>query len=448
MVALLKTLQVILALSILILIHEFGHFIFSKMFGVRVEKFYLFFDIGGKRLFSTRHNKFVRRFLPRLANSETDYGIGWLPLGGYCKIAGMIDESMDSEQLKREPQEWEFRTRPAWQRLLIMVGGVLFNFILAIILYIGILAGWGESYISNEGTKIYVNDLAYEMGFRSGDHILRFDEYEPENFGMLQADLARRNVRKATVLRDADTLDLYIDHSMIGGVLESPNMFALAMPFIIDTIPPGSPNALSGLRRGDRIVRIADCEIECLQQSRELLHGLADSTILASVVRDSDTLQMGLQVDSAGLLGVYTAFPRELIKTREYNVIQAIPAGFKLTFSTIGGYLRDLRLVATPSTEAYKSVGSFISIGQVFPDTWDWYSFVNILALLSIMLGVMNLIPIPGLDGGHIVFTLYEMITRRKPSERFLYIAQAIGMLLLIMLMILAFGNDIGRLIR
>lgn len=448
MVVLIKTLQVILALSVLILIHEFGHFIFAKIFGVRVEKFYLFFDLGSKRLFSTKNSRLVRRFFPKLAEAETDYGIGWLPLGGYCKISGMIDESLDTDQLKRAPEPWEFRTKPAWQRLLIMFGGVLMNFLLAIFIYIGMLAAGGESYLSNDGAEIYVNELSSDMGFRSGDHIISFDGYEPENFSMLQADLARRDVSKAVVLRDGDTLELYIDHTRIGEVLESPGMFSLAIPFVIDSIPPTSPNYASELRPGDRIVSVGGEGVEFVQDSRELLKSFASSSVDVLVERDSSRLGMTLAVDSLGLIGVYTHFPYELVKSREYGFFEAIPAGFKLTFTTIGGYLRDLKLVFTPSTEAYKSVGSFIAIGQVFPDSWNWIQFLNILALLSIMLGVMNLIPIPGLDGGHILFTLYEMIFRRKPSDKFLLVAQYIGMLLLIALMVLAFGNDIGRLIK
>lgn len=435
MVVVIKILQVVLALSILVIVHELGHFLFAKLFRIKVDKFYLFFDAGGFALF---------RFKPK--NSDTEYGIGWLPLGGYCKIAGMVDESMDTEALKKEPQPWEFRSHPAWQRLLVMAGGVLFNFIMAIALYIGILAGWGESYISNEDNSIYVNGLAYEMGFRNGDRILRFDDYEPENFGMLQADLARRTAHKATVLRDGDTLDIYIDQNMIGDVLNTPGMFDLAVPFVINEVPETSPNYGSGLASGDRIIAIDGKAVEFVQDSRPLLKGFIGNTVPVTVLRDRDSLSMDLKVDTLGRLGVYTRMPG--IKTKEYSLLSAIPAGFRLTFETIGGYLQDLKLVFTPSTEAYKSVGSFIAMGQIFPATWDWYRFINILALLSVMLGVMNLLPIPALDGGHIVFTLYEMITGKKPNDRFLMAMQTIGMILLLMLMILAFGNDIGRLFK
>ena len=445
MIVIIKALQVILALSILILIHEFGHFFFAKLFGIRVDKFYLFFDAGEFRLFSTK-SKWFLKLCPKAAEWETEYGIGWLPLGGYCKIAGMIDESLDTEQLKSEPQPWEFRSKPAWQRLFVMAGGVLMNFILAIGIYIGILAGWGERYISNENSCIYVNSLAHDMGFRNGDHIISFDDYIPENFAMLQADLVRNNVSKVTLLRQSDTVDLYIDQNRIGEVLQTPGMFDLALPFTISTIPEESVNYNLDLQAGDRVICIGETDVKFYQDAQPVLKGLAGQIANISLIRDADTLQRTVQIDTAGRIGVLLQQPE--IKTREYDLLSAIPAGFKKTFSTIGGYLQDLKLVATPRTEAYKSVGSFISIGQIFPSYWDWFSFLNILALLSVMLGVMNLIPIPALDGGHIAFTLYEIITGRKPSDKFLMATQIIGMVLIFALMILAFGNDIARFFR
>ena len=444
MIVLVKTLQVILALSLLIVIHELGHFTFAKLFHIRVEKFFLFFDVGGVKLFSTRRGWFARLF-PKAKEWETEYGIGWLPLGGYCKIAGMIDESLDTASMKREPQPWEFRTHNPWQRLLVMAGGVLYNFLFAILAYTLILNIWGSAYVKNDGNAVYVNQLAYEMGFRSGDRILRLDDYEPEDFGMLQVDLARRDVRKATVLRGTDTLDIYIDQSRLGEVLNTPGMFDLAVPFVVDTIPADTPNA-GRLLHGDRIVTVDGEPVVYLQDARPLLARHAGGEVPVSVLRGADTLQVPLQVDSSGRVGVYPVAPG--YEYKEYSFLEAVPAGVKLTFSTIGGYLQDLKLVATPRTEAYKSVGSFIAIGQVFPAKWDWYRFLTLLALLSIMLGVMNLLPVPALDGGHIVICLYEIVTGRKPSDKFILAAQMVGMVLLFLLMFLAFGNDIGRLLR
>ncbi len=442
MIALIKTLQVILALGILILMHEFGHFFFAKLFRIRVDKFFLFFDAGGFKLLSTKTGWFARLF-PKATQWETEYGIGWLPLGGYCKIAGMIDESMDTEHLKTEPQPWEFRTKPAWQRLLVMAGGVLFNFIFAVMTYSTILGIWGEAYIKNDGNGIYVNELAYEMGFRNGDRILAFDDYIPEDFSMLQADLVRENTHRVTVLRQGDTLNIYIDQNMIGEVLQNPGMFSLAHPFIVSSVAENSLNKEADLQSGDRIIAIDSMRTEFVQDAWKILGEKKGGQVLATITRQADTLTRTMQVDTSGMLGVYLQSPE--VQTREYTFLSAIPAGFTKTFSTIGGYLKDLKLVFTPKTEAYKSVGSFIAIGQIFPSAWDWHAFLSIIALLSIMLAVMNLLPIPALDGGHIVFTLYEMITGRKPDDRFLMVTQMIGMILILGLMFLAIGNDILR---
>ena len=442
MIALIKTLQVILALGILILVHEFGHFFFAKLFGIRVDKFFLFFDAGGFKLLSTKTGWFAR-LSPKATQWETEYGIGWLPLGGYCKIAGMIDESMDTEHLKTEPQPWEFRTKPAWQRLLVMAGGVLFNFIFAVMTYSTILGIWGEAYIKNDGNGIYVNELAYEMGFRNGDRILAFDDYIPEDFSMLQADLVRENTHRVTVLRQGDTLNIYIDQNMIGEVLQSPGMFSLAHPFIVSSVAENSLNKEADLQSGDRIIAIDSMRTEFVQDAWKILGEKKGGQVLATITRQADTLTRTMQVDTSGMLGVYLQSPE--VQTREYTFLSAIPAGFTKTFSTIGGYLKDLKLVFTPKTEAYKSVGSFIAIGQIFPSAWDWHAFLSIIALLSIMLAVMNLLPIPALDGGHIVFTLYEMITGRKPDDKFLMVTQMIGMILILGLMFLAIGNDILR---
>ncbi len=442
---LLKILQLIVALSVLILVHEAGHFSFAKLFKIRVDKFFLFFDIGGKALLSTKHGWFAKLF-PRFMDKETEYGIGWLPLGGYCKIAGMVDESMDTESLKGEPQPWEFRTKKAWQRLLVMAGGVLYNFIFAILLYIAALQIWGTSYISNEENRIFAGELAREMGFRTGDRILALDDYIPTDFSSIQADIARRNVSVATVERDGDTVQVYIDHSYMPRLISERDVFDLAVPFVVDTIPPASPNYGAGYRKGDHIIAVDSLIITYLQDSRGIFSGKPNSELTATVVRGSDTLMLPIRTDSTSRALIYAHIPG--IYTKEYGFFESIPAGVELTFSTIGSYLRDIKMVMSPSTGAYKSVGSFITIADAMPSSWNWQIFVHLLGLLSIMLGVMNLLPIPALDGGHIVFVIYEMITGRKPSDKFMEVAQMIGMVLILALMLFACGNDIGRLIR
>ncbi len=435
MVVLIKTLQVILALSILILIHELGHFTFARIFGIRVDKFYLFFDIGGKALF---------RYKPK--NSHTEYGIGWLPLGGYCKIAGMVDESLDTGSLKNPPQPWEMRSKPAWQRLFVMLGGVLFNFIFAVVVFIAIMAVWGQSYVDNgDDACLYVNELAYEMGFRNGDHIVAMDGVPQEDFAMMQVNMVRNDVSKVTVLRDGDTLNLYIDKSRTAEMLNTPGMFSLALPFVIDSIPPVSVNHEAGLMKGDRIVEVDSVAVSFLQDARPLLAGHAGGRVHAMVVRGADTLTKELAVDTLGRIGVITKAPS--LKTRTYSLWSAVPAGITYTFDSISGYVKDLGLMFRPQTGAYKSVGSFIAIGQVFPASWNWYAFMTILAMLSIMLGVMNLLPIPALDGGHAFIIIYEMITGRKPGDRAMVVLQVVGMIFIFALMILALGNDIIRLL-
>lgn len=441
-----KILQVIIAFSVLIVIHELGHFTFARLFGIKVDKFFLFFDAGGIKLFSTKTSRWFTRLFPKMKDADTEYGIGWLPIGGYCKINGMIDESLDVETILKDPQPWEFRSKPVWQRALVMAGGVLFNFLLAITLYIVMLYTWGNDYLSNKDNNVYVNELAYEMGFRTGDRILKFDDYEPEDFSMLQADLARRSVKTAEVLRGQDTVLLYIDNSMISKVLDTPGMFSLAIPFAVDSLTTGSVNAGADLKRGDRIIALDSLSVGYVQDAWKILSTKAGMRVHAEVVRGADTLTMPLQVDSSGRVGVALMVPG--VQKRSYTLAQAVPAGLEYAWNMVSGYVRDVKLVATPSTGAYKSVGSFIAIGQVFPSQWNWFIFINLLAMLSIMLGVMNLIPIPGLDGGHLLFLICEMITGRKPSDRFMVVAQILGMFILFAIMILAFGNDIGRLLR
>lgn len=439
MVVIIKILQLILALSILVLIHEFGHFIFARLFKIKVEKFYLFFDPW----FS------LFKFKPK--NSDTEYGIGWLPLGGYCKISGMIDESMDKETMKQEPKPWEFRTKPAWQRFLVLFGGVFFNFLLAVAIYTGVLAAWGEEYIKNSDvtTGIRVDNLAYEIGFRNGDRIISFEEHVPDNFQELQIDLIRTQAKYAKVLRNGDTITVNIDENYIPAILQSRGMFDFGIPYIIGSIPDSSINAASGLTAGDKVIALNGRNTEYLFDALEYLSAHKNDSLVATIARGEELLFIPIATDTLGRMQV---FPQSnlsdfyTITKKDYSLFTAIPAGFNKAFKTVENYWKELKLIFSPKTEAYKSVGSFITIGSIFPATWNWKIFWNLTAFLSIMLAVLNILPIPALDGGHLMFTLYEIVTRRKPSDKFLEYAQTVGMLLLFGLMILAFGNDIFRL--
>ncbi len=440
METLIKIVQVILALSILILVHEFGHYFFARLFKIRVEKFYLFFDPW----FS------LVKYKPK--NSETEYGIGWLPLGGYCKISGMIDESLDSETLKQEPKPWEFRSKPAWQRFFVMFGGVFFNFILAILIYSATLVTWGEEYLKNSDAiyGVQCNELAQEIGFRNGDRILSFDEIEADKFHELQMILARNQAKSAKVVRGDEYVDITIDESYIPAILSTPGMFTLRFPFQIMTVPDSSLNAAL-LQSGDRVIAIDSTEAIVTQDIQQILAQKSGGSATFSILRDGSVIERELRIDDEGRIGII--LEGDLNKffqftTLEYSLLESVPAGFSKSITTIRNYFKELGLIFSPKTEAYKSVGSFISIGKIFPSVWQWDIFWNITAWLSIMLAVLNLLPIPALDGGHIIFVLYEMLTGRKPNDKFLEYAQVAGMLILFGIMFLAFGNDIYRLFK
>lgn len=440
-----KILQVILALSLLVVVHEFGHYLWARIFKIKVEKFYLFFD------------PFFSLFKYKPKNSDTEFGIGWIPFGGYCKIAGMIDESMDKEQLAKPAEPWEFRSKPAWQRIFVMAGGVLNNFILAILIYWGVLYVWGEQYIKNQDvdTGVYVSELGKEIGFRNGDRIISFNGGEPiERFEDVVITLIRTQATYATVLRGEDTVTVEIDPSYIPTILsslKSGRLFEYGIPFTIAEVPQESPNAASGLMQGDRIVAINNSGSGMLMEVMESLQSFKNDSVVATVARGNELLYVPLSVDSLGRIGVIVNNNvSDFYKTTRsnYSFFGALPAGIERAVVTVKNYWQELKLIFTPKTEAYKSVGSFIAIGKIFPDTWNWKIFWSITAFLSIMLAVLNLLPIPALDGGHILFTLYELITGRKPSERVLEIAQIVGMVILFGIMILAFGNDIAGLFK
>ncbi len=456
-----KIAQLVVALSILVLVHELGHFLLARMFKIRVDKFYLFFNPSISLMRTKRYNgKWHFSFFSPAPPKEwdehpdaTEYGIGWLPLGGYCKIAGMIDESMDKEQMQQEPQPWEFRTKPAWQRLLVMVGGVLFNIILGFMIYIGILFTWGESYLANNDAVygIEASPLAQEMGFRNGDKILFLDGEKIERFHEIQIMMVRDRAQTATVLRGTDTVKIAIDEKYLPALLKNPDAFEARYPFVVNEMPDTSHNAHSGLHADDRVIAIDSLPTPMFQDVQQVLKTKKNQRVEASVLRGNDTLQIPLQINSNGEIGVIIS--REIkayfhLTKKEYGLLAAVPAGIQKGVRTISNYIKELGLIFSPKTEAYKSVGSFITIGKIFPSSWDWLAFWNITAFLSIMLAVLNILPIPALDGGHIMFVLYEMITGRKPSDKFLEYAQVAGMLILLAIMVLAFGNDIYRLFK
>lgn len=433
-----RIVQVILALSILVVIHEFGHFLFAKLFKIRVEKFYLFFPPA------------IFKFKPK--NSETEWGIGSIPLGGFCKISGMIDESMDKESMAQEPKPWEYRTKPAWQRLFVISGGVLFNVIFAIVLYSAILFTWGEEYLKNEDALygIQTNELSREIGFRDGDKIISFDGVCPHSFSDLQIDLVRSQAETAVVIRGEDTVIISIDPAYIPAILNTPGMFSLAAPVAVAQVPDTSLNVGVGLQSGDRFLKVGETDVLTFQELQSALSQHKGALTPVEFRRGGERVVYPLQVDDNGKIGVLLQADISdfNITKKEYSFFSSIPAGINKAVTTIGNYVKELGLIFSPKTEAYKSVGSFIAIGSIFPKAWNWEAFWNIVALLSVMLAVINILPIPALDGGHIIFTLYEMITGRKPSEKFMEYAQMVGMIFLMIIMVLAFGNDIIRLFR
>lgn len=437
MTILLKIIQLILSLSLIVLVHEFGHYIFARIFKIRVEKFYLFFPPA------------IFKFKPK--NSDTEFGIGSIPLGGFCKISGMIDESMDKEAMAKPPQPWELRSRPAWQKFFVFIGGVLMNVVTAVIIYIGILFTWGEQYIKTEDAVygISTNDLSKELGFKDGDKLIAFDaEPVPDNFAELQINLVRNQTKDVTVLRNGDTTVVSIDQVYLPAMLNTPGMFSLRAPIAVGSIPDSSLNAGAGLQPGDKFLAVAGSEASFVDELHSNLAAHKGENTTLQVLRDGDTLDIPVKVGDDGRIGILLQADISDINITEKNfsMLEAIPAGFRQAFSSIGNYVKELGLIFSPKTEAYKSVGSFITIGSIFPSVWNWQIFWNITALLCIMLAVLNILPIPALDGGHLVFCIYEMITGKKPSDRFMEVTQVIGMAILFMLMILAFGNDIARL--
>ena len=432
---LIKALQLILSLSILVLVHECGHFFFARLFKVRVEKFYLFFD-PWFALF---------RFKPK--KSETEYGVGWLPLGGYCKIAGMIDESMDKEQMAQPPQPWEFRSKPAGQRLLIMVGGVLFNFLLAIFIYSMVLFTWGDTYLPlrNVTAGMEFSQTFRDIGFRDGDILLRADE---EPLERLNEHCLRQVVgaRTVTVQRDGQEVAIPIPADAMQRLLRNRDGFAnYRYPAVIDKIIAETARE-AGLREGDRVTAVDSVSSPVFSDLREPLYADRGREATLRIMRaDGSEAQLTVPIDSAGHIGVQMRSPLDLYETttRTYNLLTAFPAGVGLGWNTLTGYVGDMKYVFT--REGASSIGGFGTIGNIFPSVWDWRTFWMLTAFLSVILAFMNILPIPALDGGHIMFLLYEVVTRRKPADKFLEYAQIVGMVLLFALLIYANGNDVFR---
>lgn len=449
---LIRLLQFMLAISLLVLLHEGGHFFFSKLFGVRVEKFYLFFD-PWFHLFEFKPKK-----------SETTYGIGWLPLGGYCKIAGMIDESMDTEQMKQPEQPWEFRSKPAWQRLLIMIGGVLVNFLLALFIYSMVLYYWGDSYIAvkdmNMGMKF--NKEAKSYGFKDHDILIGTENGEFKDFS---ADLFREisTARRVDIIRDGKSMSISLpgDINLLGMLKSTPNFVRPFVPAEIDTVMPNTPAAKINIKKGDKILAVNNVAVDSWNEFTDELGRIADMMTIARSANDSlqlrtatvvighkdnqaiDTATVVLSPDLKLGVGMSSIYSYYKPTTVSYGFFESFPAGIKYGWNVLAGYVGDLKYVFT--SDGAKSLGGFGAIGSLFPPVWDWHMFWLMTAFLSIILAFMNILPIPALDGGHVLFLIYEIITGRKPSDKFMIVAEYAGISILLLLMIVANLNDILR---
>jgi len=437
-----KLSQFLLSLSLLIILHELGHFIPAKIFKTRVEKFYLFFDI--------KYSLFKKKI------GETEYGIGWLPLGGYVKISGMIDESMDKEQMALPPQPWEFRSKPTWQRLIIMLGGVTVNFILAFVIYIGMAWAYGDMFIDNaninDGFSIE-NKAMLKAGFKTGDKIISVDGEKIERFdNSINGKIVMG--KQVVIERNGANQEIKMPNDFIDQLSkeEKGSILSLRLPFVITELLPESNN--KSLKPKDIVIALNGQKTKYFDEAATVLQNNKGKTIAATVLRNQKEVQLQVTVSKDGKLGVRRGgldmkslekLGYYKVSKQEFSFLESIPVGIEKGKNQLIGYGKQLKMIFNPSTGAYKQVGGFGAIFNIFPDTWSWEVFWNITALLSIMLGVMNLLPIPALDGGHVIFLLYEMISGRKPSDKFLENAQMVGFILLITLLLFANGNDIYK---
>ncbi|NNK10025.1 MAG: RIP metalloprotease RseP [Flavobacteriaceae bacterium] len=440
-----QTIQFFMSLSLLIVLHELGHFIPAKLFKTRVEKFYLFFDI--------KYSLFKKKI------GETVYGIGWLPLGGYVKIAGMIDESMDKEQMQEPPKPWEFRSKPSWQRLIIMLGGVTVNFILAVVIYIGMAYAYGDQFIPTEslrdGVWVTEENIGDKLGIQTGDKILEVDGNKVENFNSLFLEIVNGN--SITIERDGQIIDMEIPVDFIATLLEDEDkvrFLSPRVPFIVGAIPEVSANKNSGLEVNDLIVAVGNDQVTYFDEAKAVLEKYTGQETVLTVERDGRAEQIPVVISDSSTIGVnlggltYDEMEKRgylRLETKKYSFAESIPAGIDKGVTTLTGYVKQLKKIFNPETGAYKGVGGFAAIGSMFPDTWNWPAFWNTTALISIILAFMNILPIPALDGGHVMFLLYEMVSGRKPSDKFMEYAQMTGFFLLIALLLFANGNDIYK---
>jgi regulator of sigma E protease len=430
--------QIILALAILVTLHELGHFAAARMFGIKVEKFYLFFDAWGFKLFSFK-------------KGDTEYGIGWLPLGGYVKIAGMVDESMDAEQLKSEPKDWEFRSKPAWQRLIVMIGGVTVNFVLGILIYIFSLWYYGDSRLPVEKVKFGINakEVGKEIGLRDGDLITGVNgiraKYVDET---KKPSIFLNDGNHYDVLRDNQTIKVPLPKDIINRISDKKNsIFDLRLPCIIDSAEKKSPADIAGLKKGDHIIAFNDTPTTYHHEVKEHLQYYANKKIKLSVVRNGDTITVSPKLTKDGRLGFFPKDPNEKDYIDfTYTFGQSVPLGYSRAIESLSDNITGLKKLVSGKIDPRKSVQGPIGIATMFGGTWEWSRFWALTGLLSLILAFMNLLPIPALDGGHVVFLIIEMIIRRPLSDKFMQVMQVIGMVILLSLMVFAFGNDIFKL--